>query len=80
MALTPTVFINTKKDMRWLRDVHLPKLSAKYHSAVIYGNEDWPSLIVVYEKRNPDYNDNKFVMYIPDIYKDGEYTITNLLF
>ena len=45
--------IDTADDMRWLREVHLPRLPAKYKSAIIVGNEDWPDRIEVYERRNP---------------------------
>lgn len=45
--------INTTDDMSWLRDVHLPRLPAKYKSAIIVGNEDYPERIEVYEARNP---------------------------
>jgi hypothetical protein len=37
-----SAFINSEEDMQWLRDVHLPQLSAEIESAVIYGNEDCP--------------------------------------
>jgi len=50
-------FINTKDDMQWLRDVHLPRLSKKFKSAILYGNEDYPDEIAVFEKRNPLYTD-----------------------
>lgn len=45
--------INTADDMRWLREVHLPRLPAKYKSAIIVGNEDYPDRIEVYERRDP---------------------------
>ncbi len=45
--------INSKEDMKWLRDVHLPKLETKYSSAIIEGNEDSPDAIIVYERANP---------------------------
>lgn len=52
-------FLNTADDMKWLRDVHLPRLSKKFKSAVIYGNEDYPEMIEVYEKRDPLVTDRK---------------------
>jgi hypothetical protein len=50
-------FINEPEDMRWLRDVHLPGLSHSFKSAVIIGNEDYPSSIRVYLEREPAYDD-----------------------
>jgi len=55
------VFINTKADMKWLRDVHLPKLAKKYKSAVIRGNEDYPTSIEVYSRKEPLYTDTPLV-------------------
>ena len=49
----PGKVIRSKTDMKWLREVHLPKLPAKYKSAVIYGNEDSPEQIEVFVKKNP---------------------------
>jgi hypothetical protein len=62
--------LNTAEDMRWLRDVHLPKLASKYKSAVIKGNEDWPDSIEVYEKRNPLVTDQA-VTFVPD--EEGDF-------
>ena len=45
--------INSSDDMKWLRDVHLPRLPSKYRAAVIVGNEDYPDRIEVYERRDP---------------------------
>lgn len=50
-------FINEPEDMRWLREVHLPGLSPRFKSAVISGNEDYPSSIAVYVEREPAYDD-----------------------
>jgi hypothetical protein len=47
------VFINSKEDMKWLRDVHWPNLPKKYKSALIYGNEDAPVGIEAFEKAEP---------------------------
>ena len=58
-------FINSDEDMAWLRDVHLPNLSHSYKSAVIFGNEDYPDQIEVYEKRDPEVSDRP-VTYQPD--------------
>jgi hypothetical protein len=53
--------ITGRDDMRWLKDVHLPKLSSKYKSAVIYGNDDCPSKIEVYGSANPGLTAKKIV-------------------
>lgn len=58
-------FINSDEDMTWLRDVHLPNLPHSYKSAVIFGNEDYPDQIEVYEKRDPEVSDRP-VTYQPD--------------
>lgn len=55
--------INTADDMRWLREVHLPRLPSKYKSAVITGNEDYPDRIEVYERRDPRVTD------VPAVFK-----------
>lgn len=46
-------FINSQEDMDWLRDVHLPHLSRNVQSAILRGNEDSPTSITTYLKRNP---------------------------
>ena len=58
--------INTADDMRWLREVHLPRLPAKYKSAIIVGNEDFPDRIEVYERRDPRVTD------VPIVFKAAE--------
>lgn len=58
--------INTADDMRWLREVHLPRLPAKYKSAIIVGSEDWPDRIEVYERRDPLVTD------VPIVFKADE--------
>lgn len=63
-------FLTGREDMKWLRDVHLPRLGKSYKSAVIYGNEDWPTRIEVYKRAQPYYHD-PFVVYEPD--SDGVY-------
>lgn len=65
--------INTAADMKWLREVHIPRLSPKYKSAVIHGNEDGPSRVEVYVKRNPLVTDIP-VVYEPD-QDDEEYRL-----
>ena len=65
-----TSMIDTDEDMKWLRDVHLPKLPATYKSAIIHGNEDYPDRIEVYAKRAPLVTDEPLV-FEPDT--DGVY-------
>lgn len=55
----PYSFLNTSADMKWLRDVHLPGLPAKFKSALIKGNEDYPDEIEVYYKKDPNVDDAK---------------------
>jgi len=59
------ILINHRDDMEWLHDVHLPRLSPKYKSAVIHGNEDYPDQIDVYEARDPHVTD-KPIVYVAD--------------
>jgi hypothetical protein len=58
--------INTADDMRWLREVHLPRFPTKYKSAIIVGNEDYPDRIEVYERRDPRITD------VPVVFKADE--------
>ena len=53
--------ISGDEDMRWLREVHWPELPANYHSAVIFGNEDWPERIEAYESADPLVTDTPLV-------------------
>lgn len=72
MAISgPATMLNTEEDMQWLRDVHLPNLSPNYKCAVIYGNEDWPDRIEVYEDENPTIEDAPLV-FLPDENKNYE--------
>jgi hypothetical protein len=58
-----STFLNTPEDMQWLRDVHLKDLDLKkYHSAILYGNEDSPHEIKVFLSDNPTVHDH-FVTY-----------------
>lgn len=52
-------FINSEDDMQWLYDVHLLGMDANrvFRSAVIYGNEDSPDRIELFEDANPTVND-----------------------
>lgn len=49
-------FLDTPEDMKWLRDVHLQGLPSEYESAVVHGNEDFPSRIEAYRTPNPTVN------------------------
>jgi hypothetical protein len=57
--------LDTPEDMKWLRDVHLPGLSPEYESAVVHGNEDFPSQIEAYKTPNPTVNSIPAV-FLPD--------------
>lgn len=59
-------FLNTPEDMKWLREVHVPKLPSKYESAVIHGNEDSPSKIEFFTSLNPEVNE-KPTVFVPSL-------------
>lgn len=46
-----TQFLETDDDLQWLRDVHLKHCVGlpPFEVASIEGNEDWPTLITLYE-------------------------------
>ena len=50
-------FLSSQQDMKWLREVHLPKLPREYETAVVHGNEDSPSKIEVFRSLNPKVNE-----------------------
>jgi hypothetical protein len=54
-------FISGTEDMNWLRDVHLPGLSKKFKSALIFGNEDSPDRIQVYHLEDPNVYDQPVI-------------------
>jgi hypothetical protein len=56
-----STLISGDEDMGWLRDVHLPGLSKKFHSALIFGNEDSPDRIQVYHLENPNVYDQPVI-------------------
>jgi hypothetical protein len=58
--------------MKWLRDVHLKGLSEVYKSAVVHGNEDSPSRIDVYMRRDPNFGEVS-VAFIPS--QRGEFSV-----
>jgi hypothetical protein len=52
------IFFDTREDMEWLREEHIPDLDIeKYHSAIVEGNEDYPVRVDVYESPQPTIND-----------------------
>lgn len=56
-------FLQTKRDMQWLSDVHFGgRLSKRFKSAHIFGNEDYPREIHLYQKRNPLYTDRPVIV------------------
>ena len=50
-------------DMDWLRTAHLPRLDVKYLNgcAILFGNEDCPRKIWVFESREPLYTEDPLV-------------------
>lgn len=53
-------FLHTQDDMDWLFQVHLKGFGLKreyYQSAIIYGNEDSPDSIALYQSACPTIND-----------------------
>ena len=63
-------FLQDPADMQWLREGTLPGLPKKFNSAILYGNEDWPTQIDVYESADPNYDD-PVVTYVRD--EEGVY-------
>ena len=68
--------IDTISDMIWLREVHLPKLDKKFDNgaAILFGNEDLPSKIYVYESNAPLVTDDPLIFTLDD--ETLEYTGT----
>lgn len=58
-------FINSDEDMKWLRDVHIKDLPANVKSAILYGNEDFPDKIEVFEYKDAISGDPSTV-YLPN--------------
>jgi len=46
-------FLSTNEDRKWLREVHKIDIK-KPQVAIMYGNEDWPEKIRVYESNHID--------------------------
>lgn len=53
--------LNEPGDMKWLRDVHIKSLSSRFRSAVLYGNEDCPAKVELYQSANPSIHAQKIV-------------------
>ena len=53
------IFLNTKEDCDWLRSTHLNTFqNLNFKSFVLFGNEDAPEKVRLYESNDPLYNDN----------------------
>lgn len=61
-----STFINDPDDMRWLREVHLPRLPKRFKSALLIGNEDSSDVIQVYRKKDPSVYDEPKI-YLLDV-------------
>lgn len=56
----PVAFINSLDDMDWLFQVHLHSMGLNrryYQSAIIFGNEDCPEGIHLYQQAAPSVKD-----------------------
>jgi len=71
--------MNTGEDLEWLYSTHLKHVTKsktqKINSFVIFGNEDSPSKIELYEKKLPEYNDYPIYTALPDD-MTGEFVVT----
>ncbi len=60
-----TIFLSGKADLAWLFSTHMKEatleVQARTQSFVLYGNEDCPSKIELYDKRNPLYDELPFI-------------------
>lgn len=69
-------FLNSQDDINWLMETHLKdeeeieqlKLSTK--SFILVGNEDSPTLIECYNRKDPNFGEEPFF-----VWKDNEITI-----
>jgi hypothetical protein len=57
-------FINSDDDIDWLQQTHLRAFKFPWHpeSAVIYGNEDFPTMIELYRDKEPNFDDDSIVL------------------
>jgi hypothetical protein len=61
-----TTFINDKEDMGWLKDVHVKNLPNTAKSAIIYGNEDCPDKVEIFDSEKPHYQDKPIMTLVID--------------
>jgi hypothetical protein len=52
------ILINSKDDIQWLKDVHVKNIDLVFNSAILYGNEDCPIKIELFEKKEPLHTDS----------------------
>lgn len=73
------VYLWHDEDLAWLREVHLEMMDAadrdKIKSAVIFGNEDCPDTIHLYDKAWPTVHDKPFAEYHHN--QEGDVIILN---
>jgi hypothetical protein len=68
-----TTFLNTSEDMQWLRETAL-KDHASLHSValalsvMIYGNEDSPYKVELYQDTDPLYTDKPYTINLGEAY------------
>ena len=55
-------FLNSAEDMQWLKDVHVRILPDNARSAIIFGNEDAPDSIEVYDSAQPLVTDTPIML------------------
>jgi len=66
-------FINSSDDISWLKENHLQDLEYEnFNSAIIYGNEDSPEKIELFEKLEPLYTDTPTTFILKDDYSGYE--------
>ena len=68
-------FINSDDDMDWLQQTHLHafKFPWRPESAVIYGDEYFPTMIELYRDKEPNYDDDSIVLKWSE--ESGEYEV-----
>jgi hypothetical protein len=66
-------FINSSDDISWLKENHLQDLEYEnFNSAIIYGNEDSPEKIELFEKLEPLHTDTPTTFILKDDYSGYE--------
>jgi hypothetical protein len=65
-------FLNSEEDMIWLFETHLitSQIPFRPKSAVLYGNEDCPDEMLIWDHPNPNYHEPPRVGLLQD---DGNY-------